>query len=68
MGRTSVVDESMAKKAASIIIRAPALTVREAMMAAGFSEKDAKTKSLLNIYGTQSCHFIRMQLRRRESG
>lgn len=46
MPRTSVVNQDMAQKAASIMIRAPMLTVREAMQTAGFSKEEASTKSM----------------------
>jgi hypothetical protein len=44
MPATSLVNEELVQKAVSIWIRAPALTVREVMLAAGFSSEDAATK------------------------
>ena len=44
MPKTSLVDEEKLKKAVSILIRGPNLTVREAMLAAEFSLEEANTK------------------------
>ncbi len=46
MPRTSLVDPEKAKIAVSILIRAPGLTVCEAMILAKFTEEEAKTKSM----------------------
>ena len=46
MPRTSLVDTKKAKAAVSILIPAPGLTVREAMILAKFTEEEAKTKSM----------------------
>ncbi len=41
MPRTSIVDEEKAKEAVSILLRAPQLTVREAMNLADFTKDEA---------------------------
>jgi hypothetical protein len=46
MPRTSLVDLQKAKAAVSILIRAPGITVREAMILAKFSEEEASSKSM----------------------
>jgi len=46
MPRTSIVDFDKAKAAVSILIRAPGITVREAMILAKFTEEEANTKSM----------------------
>ena len=46
MPRTSIVDSDKAKAAVSILIRAPGITVREAMILAKFTEEEANTKSM----------------------
>ncbi len=46
MPRTSIVDEEKAKKAVSILLWAPQLTVREAMILADFTKDEANTKSM----------------------
>ena len=46
MPPTSLVDPEKAKAAASVLIRAPQLTVREAMILAKFTEEEANTKSM----------------------
>ncbi len=44
MPPTSLVDPKKAKAAASVLIRAPQLAVREAMILAKFTEEEANTK------------------------
>ena len=44
MPRTSIVDEEKAKEAVSILLRAPQLTVWEAMILEDFTKDEAKTK------------------------
>jgi hypothetical protein len=46
MPRTSIVDQEKAKEAASILLRAPQLTVQEAMILADFTKDEANTKSM----------------------
>jgi len=46
MPRTSLVDSDKAKAAVSVLIRAPGITVREAMILAKFTEEEANTKSM----------------------
>ena len=46
MPRTSIVDSDKAKAAVSVLIRAPGITVREAMILAKFTEEEANTKSM----------------------
>jgi hypothetical protein len=46
MSRVTIVDQPKVAVAASILIRAPMLTVREAMLAAEFSVSEASMKSL----------------------
>jgi hypothetical protein len=46
MPPTSLVDPEKAKAAASVLIRAPQLTVREAMILAKFTKEEANTKSM----------------------
>jgi hypothetical protein len=46
MPPTSLVDPEKAKAAANVLIRAPQLTVREAMILAKFTEEEADTKSM----------------------
>ena len=46
MPRTSLVDPDKEKAAVRILIRAPGVTVREAMILAKFTEEEANTKSM----------------------
>ncbi len=46
MPPTSLADPEKAKAAASVLIRAPQLTVREAMILAKFTKEEANTKSM----------------------
>ena len=46
MPRTSIVDSDKAKAAVSVLIRAPGITVREAMILAKFTDEEANTKSM----------------------
>jgi hypothetical protein len=46
MLRTSLVDSDKAKAAVSVLIRAPGITVREAMILAKFTKEEANTKSM----------------------
>ena len=46
MPRTSLVDPDKAKAAVRILIRAPGVTIREAMILAKFTEEEANTKSM----------------------
>ena len=46
MPRTSLVNPQKAKAAVSILIRAPGITVREAMILAKFSKEEASSKSM----------------------
>jgi hypothetical protein len=46
MPRTSIVDQEKAKEAVSILLRAPQLTVQEAMILADFTKDEANTKSM----------------------
>ncbi len=46
MPPTSLVDPEKAKAAASVLIWAPQLTVREAMILAKFTKEEANTKSM----------------------
>jgi hypothetical protein len=46
MPRTSIVDQEKAKEAVSILLRAPQLTVQEAMILADFNKDEANTKSM----------------------
>jgi hypothetical protein len=46
MPRTSLVDPDKAKAAVCILIRAPGITAREAMILAKFTEEEANTKSM----------------------
>jgi hypothetical protein len=48
MPPTSLVDPDKAKAAFRILIRAPGVTVREAMILAKFTEEEASTKSMQN--------------------
>jgi hypothetical protein len=46
MPRTSLVDSDKAKAAVSVLIWAPGITVREAMILAKFTEEEANNKSM----------------------
>ena len=46
MPRTSLVNPDKAKAKVRILIRAPGVTVREAMILAKFTEEEANTKSM----------------------
>ena len=46
MPRTSIVDSDKAKAAVSVLIRAPGITVREAMILEKFTNEEANTKSM----------------------
>jgi hypothetical protein len=56
MPRTSIVNLDKAKAAVSVLICAPGITVREAMILAKFTEEEANTKSMQRKV---SCDLLR---------